>query len=522
MPESFSTNNKRIAKNTIFLFFRMILTMLVTLYTSRVVLNTLGVADFGIQNVVGGFVSMFSLISGSINTTISRFLTYELALDNPKRLNAVFSTSVNIQLILCAIIFVLAETVGLWFVNYEMTIPEERLYAANWVYQCSLASFFVILISAPYNAVIIAHEKMSVYAYFSILEVILKLLIVYLLVISTWDKLIFYAFLLLSISILMRFLYSFYCNRHFKESIYHFVFDKSILKEMGKFAGWNYLGATAAILRTQGLNVLMNIFFGVTVNAARGIATQVEGAVVMLVNNFTVAINPQITKTYAKGDNKYLQTLIYYGGKYTYFLLLLLIIPIFFEAPYILKIWLVNYPEKTVIFLRLTLLVVLTDCLSDTLTMAITASGNIKYLHVMVGIVALPILPLAYVMYSYGFPDYIAYFICIVALIFKFIYELKLARDIVNLSIRGYVKYVLFKIVAVSLFAQILPFIIFYSLDESFIRLVLLSVMSIMWSVLVFYFVGATKIEKEVVISKANELYTQKVIKHLKKGNKKR
>ena len=191
-----SNKNKRIAKNTIFLFFRMVLSMLVSLYTSRVVLNTLGVENFGIQNVVGGFVSMFSLISGSINTTISRFLTYELALGNSKRLNVMFSTSVNMQIILCALIFVLAETVGLWFVNYEMTIPEERLYAANWVYQCSLASFIVVLISAPYNAVIIAHEKMSVYAYFSILEVFLKLLIVYLLVISPWDKLVFYALLL--------------------------------------------------------------------------------------------------------------------------------------------------------------------------------------------------------------------------------------------------------------------------------------------------------------------------------------
>ena len=315
----------------------------------------------------------------------------------------------------------------------------------------------------------------------------------------------------------MRLLYNYYCNRHFKESIYNIVFDKSILKEMGKFAGWNYLGASAAILRTQGLNVLMNLFFGVTVNAARGIATQVESAVVMLVNNFTVAINPQIVKTYAMGNREYLHTLIYYGGKYTYFLLLFLILPIFFEAPYILRIWLVDYPEKAVIFLRLTLLVILTDCLSDTLTMAITASGIIKHLHIMVGLVALPILPLAYTMYSYDLPDYMAYFICIAALIIKFLYELKLARDIVSLSIWGYVKYVLLKIAVVSVLSVILPFVIFYSLDESLARFFLLTVVSISWSLFLVYFIGFSKVEKEFVLRKAKELYFSKIKVHFKR-----
>ena len=491
-----SNNNKRIAKNTIFLFFRMILTMLVSLYTSRVVLNTLGVENFGILNVVGGFVAMFSLISGSINTTISRFLTYELALDNPKRLNVVFSTSVNIQLILCVIIFVLAETVGLWFVNYEMTIPEERLYAANWVYQCSLASFFVVLISAPYNAVIIAHEKMSVYAYFSILEVFLKLLIVYLLVISSWDKLICYAFLLLFVSVLMRFLYSFYCNRHFEESIYHFVFNKSILKEMGKFAGWNYLGAIAAILRTQGLNVLMNIFFGVTVNAARGIATQVESAVVMLVNNFTVAMSPQITKSFATGDKVYMYSLICRGAKYSYFLMLLASIPIMAETPIILHLWLGNVPDYAVVFLRLTLIVVLLDTLSDTLTMAMQATTDIKKFQTVVSSIVLLVLPLCYVCYRIGMPVYVGYIICATAMVAKLFAELPLLRNMVGLPVGMFFNLVIAKTTIVTIASAIAPLLIINYIDPSMLRLIFDVIASVLWNLICISFVGLTREER--------------------------
>mgnify|MGYP003522644674 FL=1 len=264
MP-TYSSNNKRIAKNTIFLYFRMMLIMVVSLYTSRVVLNTLGITDYGIHNVVGGLVSMFSLISGSMNTTISRYLTFELGRGNVERLKVVFSTSVNIQIGISLIIVLLAEIAGLWFLNYKMVIPPERMIAANWVFQCSLLSFCINIISVPYNAVIIAHEKMDSYAYFGILEVLLKLLIVFLLLFSSWDKLIYYSILLLAVSLFMRILYGWYCNKYFKESKYFFVLEKSVLKEMGSFAGWNYLGAIAAILRTQGLNVLLNLFFGVTV-----------------------------------------------------------------------------------------------------------------------------------------------------------------------------------------------------------------------------------------------------------------
>ena len=506
MPESSSANNKRIAKNTIFLFFRMILTMLVSLYTSRVVLNTLGVEDFGIQNVVGGFVSMFSLISGSINTTISRFLTYELALDNPQKLNAVFSTSVNIQLILCAIIFILAETVGLWFVNYEMTIPEERLYAANWVFQCSLASFFIGLISAPYNAVIIAHEKMSVYAYFSILEVVLKLIIVYLLVISPWDKLIIYTILLLLVSVLMRFLYSLYCNKHFKESIYHIIFDKSILEEMGKFAGWNYLGATAAILRAQGLNVLMNIFFGVTVNAARGIATQVENAVVMFVNNFTVAMNPQITKSFATGDKTYMYSLVCKGAKYSYFLMLLAVVPIIAEAPMILHMWLGNVPDYAIVFLRLTLIVVLLDTLSDTLTMAMQATTNIRKFQTVVSGIVLLILPLCYICYKVGMPVYVGYILCAMAMVAKLFAELPLLRNMVGLPVSMYVNQVIIKATLVTIASMVVPILLLRYIEPSILRLISDVIASALWSLMCISFFGLSKEERISFITKATQI----------------
>lgn len=324
-------NNKRIAKNALLLYFRTFFTMAVALYTSRVILKVLGIEDYGIYNVIGGVVAMFSAISGTLSSSISRFLTYELGENKSERLNRIFSTSVNIQVIISIIIILTGEIVGVWFINYKMQIPAERLIAANWVFQCSLFTFIINLISIPYNACIIAHEKMSAFAYISILEVTLKLVIVYSLLISPYDKLITYAILLTVVSLFIRSTYSIYCKRHFTECKYHLSYEKKLLKEMLSFAGWSFLGNSAYIFNTQGINILINIFFGVTLNAARGITTQVEGAIMQFVNNFTMAINPQITKSYASGEKDYMFSLICQGAKYSYILLLFFVIPFFFR-----------------------------------------------------------------------------------------------------------------------------------------------------------------------------------------------
>lgn len=333
-----SQNNKRIAKNTMLLYGRMFLMMLIGLYTSRVVLNALGVEDYGIYNVVGGLVTMFSMLSGSLSAAISRFITYELGKENQDKLSRIFSASVTIQLLLSLIIVILAELIGVWFLNEKMSIPSDRMVAANAVLQISIITFVINLISVPYNAVIIAHERMSAFAYISILEAIGKLVIASLIVASPLDKLIFYAILMCALSVLIRMIYGFYCKRHFNECSYHFRWDKGLLGQMFKFAGWNFFGAGSALLMTQGVNMLMNMFFGVTINAARGVANQVDSTVQQFVNNFTTAINPQITKSYASEDLPYMHKLVCIGSKYSFFLTWFFALPLLLEADIVLNV----------------------------------------------------------------------------------------------------------------------------------------------------------------------------------------
>ena len=292
-----SENNKRIAKNTLVLYVRMIFLLCISLFTSRVVLNMLGVEDYGIYNVVGGIVAMFGFLNGSMSSATQRYITFALGKGDMKRLKTVFSTTLQIHTLIAIIIVLLGESIGLWFLYHKMQIPAERMDAAFWVLQCSVVSTVVMIISVPYNSDIIAHEKMSAFAYFSILEALLKLLIAYMLVVSPYDKLVIYAILLLLVEVLLRFCYSIYCNKYFEESKYHHVWDKALFKEMTFFASWSIFGNFASVLFGQGLNILLNVFFGPAINAARGIAVQVQGVIQQFVTNFQMALNPQITNT---------------------------------------------------------------------------------------------------------------------------------------------------------------------------------------------------------------------------------
>ena len=336
-----SSNSKRIVKNTLVLYFRMLFLMCISLYTSRVVLNALGVTDYGIYNVVGGVVALFSMLSGSLSASISRFLTFELGKNDEVKLKEVFSASIWIQFLLAAIIIILAETVGLWFLREKMVIPQNRFNAALWCYHISVATFAINLISVPYNAAIIAHEKMSIFAYISIFEGFAKLAIAFLISLSTQDRLLIYAVLMMGVAIIIRFIYGFVCKRNFKECSVHFYFSKSIFREMLNFAGWNFIGAASSVLRDQGGNVILNLFFGPVVNAARGIATQVNTAISSFSVNFMMALNPQITKSYASGNKEYMFNLIYRGGRLSFYLLLLLSLPVILNAHYILILWLI-------------------------------------------------------------------------------------------------------------------------------------------------------------------------------------
>lgn len=328
------SSNKRIAKNTLLLYFRMVLIIIVGLYTSRVVLNTLGVSDYGIYNVVGGIVSMLAFLNSAMVAASQRFISFELGTDDSERLKKVFCTSVSIHIVLALIIFLIAETLGLWFVNTHLNIPAERMGAANWVYQCSILTLMLTVVSVPYNSCIVAHEHMKAFAYVSILEAVLKLLVVYLLLVGAVDKLVLYAILVAAVAFVIRIIYGIYCKRHFEECTYRFVLDRKLFKEMFAFAGWSIIGNLGFSMKDQGSNIILNLFFGTAVNAARGIAMQVNGIISNFSNNFTMALNPQITKQYAAGGTKASMELVYLGCRFSFFLLLMIVIPVFINMDY--------------------------------------------------------------------------------------------------------------------------------------------------------------------------------------------
>ena len=499
-------NNKRIAKNTLLLYFRMLLTMAVGLYTSRVVIQALGVDDFGIYNVVGGFVAMFAMLSGSLSAAISRFITFELGKNDLSSLKKVFSSAVTVQFFLALLILLIAETTGLWFLNNKMNIPIDRLSAANWALHLSIITFCIDLVSVPYNAAIVAHEKMSVFAYVSIFEALGKLSIAWAISISPIDKLIFYAILMCLFAVLVRLIYGAYCKKFFVECTYHFVFDGTLLKQMFAFAGWNFFGAGSYQLMTQGVNVLMNIFFGVAVNAARGVAMQIDAAIMQFVNNFTTAINPQITKSYASGNIEYLHKLLFSGAKYSYFLLMFFAIPTIYETHFTLDIWLKNVPDHACAFVRLALILSLIHVLSNTMITAMLATGNIRNYQIIVGGIGMLVFPLSFVAFKLGMRVETAYIINIAVFVMQFFCRLFFMRNMINMPIGGYLKLVLARIIPVTVLSCMLPSIAYCFFEESLLRFILIFSMSFGSSLLFITYLGLEKNERLFLYEKVKNI----------------
>jgi len=497
-----SANNKRIAKNTLMLYVRMLLTMLVSLFTSRVVLRTLGVEDYGIYNVVGGVVAMFSVLSGSLSAAISRFITVELAKGDADKLQKTFSASVTIQLLLSLIIVVLVESIGVWFLNSKMVIPDNRLNAANWVLQFSIITFVINLISVPYNATIIAHERMSAFAYISILEVVCKLGIAYLITISPIDKLVFYAILMCLVAIIVRVVYGIYCGRHFSECRYSIRFDKELLKKMFSFAGWNFIGASSAVLRDQGGNIVINLFAGPAVNAARGIAMQVNSAVTAFANNFMTAVNPQITKSYASGDREYMMSLIFRGARLSFYMLLLISLPILVNTHYILSIWLGNVPEHTTLFVQLSLIFAMSESISSPLITAMLATGKIRNYQIVVGGLQMMNLPISYLLLRAGMIPETVLIVAIAISQLCLAARLYMLRGMIGLSARNYLRKVYFNVLSVSAISAILPICASNYLSENFLNFLVICVITVMSTVAVIYYVGCTKEERKFITSK--------------------
>lgn len=498
-----SENNKRIAKNTLLLYFRTLLIMAITLYTSRVILNALGVEDYGIYNVVGGVVAMFSLISGSLSNAISRFITFELGRGDIEKLNTIFSTSVNIQIGISVIVLLLGVLIGGWFLNAKMNIPLDRMIAANWVLYCSLLMFCINLISLPYNACIIAHERMAAFAYVSILDATLRLLVCYLITVSPFDKLISYAVLLVIVALIVRMVYGIYCNRHFEECHYRFVYDRSLLKQMGSFAGWQFLTNCCWMFNTQGVNILINMFFGVTLNAARGVATQVDSAIQQFVNNFMTAVNPQITKDYASGQIKEMFMLVCRGAKFSYFLLLLFAVPVIFEADYILKLWLKNVPEYAVVFLRLTIIGSMVNMLGGTGLTACMATGKIKRYSIWISSVGVLVFPLTWIAFEFGLPVESTYIVFIMVYIGVNVVKLYIMKGLLHFPPVLFVRKVVVPMLIVTPVAVILPLIVANSFEQSFLRLCLTVIVSLISSSTTIFLIGLTGGERKAVVKKA-------------------
>lgn len=491
-----SSNTQRIAKNTVIMYCRMLFMMLIGLYTSRVILQTLGVADYGTYNVVGGVISMFSILTNSLSSAISRFITFELGRGGHERLNKVFSTAVNVQLVLGLVIVLLTETIGVWFLNTHMNIPEGRMVAANWVLQCVIVSSVLGLQMVPYNATLIAHENMNIFAYITILEAILKLSVAFSLYVSPFDKLITYAILLLAVSFLIRGIYAAYCKRHYAECTYHFVYDKPLLREMMGFAGWNFLGDGSWILNNQGVNILINLFFGVTLNAARGVAMQVDGAVQGFVRNFMVAVNPQITKSYAAGNLKYMHKLVFAGAKYSFFLMMFFTIPICLEADLILDLWLDVVPEYAPVFVRFTLLSSMCIILGNTLITSVFASGKLRNYELVMGLMALSNFPLTWIAFELGASPvaaYAIYFGVYFAMIFVRLYMVK---DLIRMSAWTYIREVFIKVLIVGLLSLALPLLVTMIQDDSIVRLLEVCGLSVVCSLFCILLFGMKPEEK--------------------------
>lgn len=506
---SSTENNKRIAKNTLLLYFRMMLTMLVSLYTVRVVLNTLGVVDYGIFNVVGGIVVMFSFLGNSMAAASQRYFAFEIGRNNLSQLKKTFSITMTIYAMIAVIILILAETAGLWFLNTQMTIPLERMNAANWVYQFSVLSFIMTLFTIPYNASIIAHERMNVYAFVSIIEVILRLIIIYLLVLFSFDKLKLYAVLTLGVIIIVTCIYCTYCKRKFAECRFSFYWDKSLFKELVNYSGWNLFGALAGVFNDQGINILLNIFFGPVVNAARGIAYQVNGAINQFVQNFMTATRPQIIKYYSSGEKEQMLKLVFQSSKFSFLLLFILSMPVLLETHFIFTIWLKDVPDYVVLFTRLIIITALIDSLSYPLMTASQATGKIKRYQATVGGAMLISLPVSYIFLKFNYPPQIVMYVAIINSLICLLLRLNMLKSMVDLPVMEFFKTIIIPLFTITCVAFVIPFLILNQMHEGILRFLLIGIIGLFVSIISIYFLGLSNNERNYIIQTIRKFITR-------------
>lgn len=493
----------RIAKNTGYLFIRMFIQMAISLYTSRLVLEVLGIDNYGIYNVVGGLVAMVSYINQAMTSSTLRFITYAIGQNDKVKTQTVFSTAISIHVLICITILILGETIGLWFFYEKLNIPEQSCHAALIIYQLSIVSTIFSILSLPYNALVIAHERMSIFAYFSIIDTILKLGVVILLIYLPFDKLVLYGWMMFGIQLIYSSIYFIYCHGNFPESKFKLYFNKSLTWEMISFASWSMFGCTAGITYTQGLNILINIFGGPAVNAARGLAVQIQNVVTKFVSNFQTAVNPQIIKLYATGQLKDLYQLIFLSAKYSFFLIYLIIVPLIINVETVLHWWLKTVPSALPVFLNIILIITLVDSLSTPLMKSADASGKIKQYHIIVGCFLMLILPLSYIVLKCGAPLYSVFIVHLLFSVTALFIRLMILKGLIGIVPMDYLKAVVIPITKVTIISIACIVVINYcEYPNKITKFIFSSVLITLLNLIAMWYMGTSTQEKTMLVNK--------------------
>lgn len=502
---SISANNKRIAVNTLLLYMRMFVTLGITLFTSRVILKALGVEDYGIYNVVGGLVTAVGIIKGVVGTGGARFINIGLGRNDIEYARKSFSACLDIIILLCVIFIILAETFGLWFLNNMMTIPDNRIVAANWVFQFSILSFVATMVSGPYNSLIIAYERMSAFAYISVLEAFLKLIVAYLLFISMKDKLIFYSALMFGVTLIIRFAYSVYCKRRIKEIKYKFYGDKSFYKEMVSLTGWALLGQFGGLVKGQGLNILLNLFFNPAINASRGISYQINHAVKLFADNFYTAVRPQVTKYYAQSDWVNFYNLVFRSSKLSFYLILLVSLPIIIEAPTVIQLWLGQEPECSVEFVRFIIVISAVESMENPLRTTAMATGRVALYEIVITIVLLANIPISYILLKKGFQAITVFQVSLCLAIFNFFTRILLIKRLIDFPITRYICDVFLRSTLVGILALTFLAFVHSNIEHVILRLLIVTLLSFITTGILIFAVGLNVEERKLLKNLINK-----------------
>ena len=502
MSTQTSDNNKRIAKNTVYLYFRMTVTVLVSLYTSRVILKTLGVSDFGIYNVMGGIIGMLGYVNSLLAGGTSRFLTIGLGKNDMPRLKMIFSTSFTLCVASANLILLLGETVGLWFVNTQLNIDPARMEAANWVYQCALFSSALTVVQTVFTASIISHEKMSIYAYMCILDVVFKLGIVFMLLWFDCDKLKLYALLMFVVNAIVFSVYYLYCKLNFEEIKTKISINKELFKEMFSYSSWNMIGGFSGVLNNYGINILLNIFFGTIVNASRGVALQVNNLVQQFYSNFQMASQPQIMKYYAQGKIADMSHLIVNNSKYCSLILLCPIIPIFIYVDSLLHIWLGQVPEYSSSFVRITLIYTFLCSIDAPVGMGIHAVGKMKLPNCTTAIVNFMNFPIVYLVIKLGANPIVSYCFTLTALPVNICIDLLILRRYTGFSVMTFIRKALAPIIYIAVIGTLLPIVVAYLLPDTIVMTIIKCILSAMYVAVVVFFLGLSANMRNKVLIK--------------------